>query len=497
MTPKDMMVIDTNAEELGVLKSSLMENAGRSIAEYIIANSKPCKVVVYAGSGGNGGDGFVAARHLINHGFEVEIFLLTRPELIKSDEALENWKILQNIHPEISPLKINIINDSSEIKKVDGTIIIDALLGTGIQGNIKEPLSSTIKLINEYHGLKIAVDVPSGLDPLNGEVHDKAVKADVTITFHRAKKGLKNSDDYVGKLVVCDIGIPKEAEIFTGKGDLLRLKNPSKYSHKGNNGRVLIIGGSKNYSGAPALAGMAALKSGVDMVYIAAPEIVASDIRSYAPDFIVRTLSKNYISIDDVEPILKLEESLDSVLIGCGLGRDEETINAVRKILSQLRKPLVIDADALHMLDKKTILSMKNNKKQVVLTPHANEFKALTGQKIPYKLEDKIQTVKTFSEDLNAVILLKGVIDVISNGRKFRLNRTGNQGMTVGGTGDCLAGLAAGIMAQGNTPFESAYLAAFINGNAGDLAFKEFGYNFTASELTKFIPQVFMKSISQ
>ncbi|MDI6644724.1 MAG: NAD(P)H-hydrate dehydratase [Methanobacteriaceae archaeon] len=497
MTPKDMMVIDTNAEELGVLKSSLMENAGRSIAEYIITNSKPCKVVVYAGSGGNGGDGFVATRHLINNGFEVEIFLLTRPELIKSDEALENWKILQNMHSMISPLKINIITDSSEIKKIDGSIIVDALLGTGIQGKIKEPLSSAINLINSFNGLKIAVDVPSGLDPLKGEVYDKAVMADVTITFHQAKKGLKNSDKYVGKLVVCDIGIPKEAEIFTGKGDLLRLKSPSKYSHKGNNGRVLIIGGSKDYSGAPALAGMAALKSGVDIVYIAAPEIVASDIRSYAPDFIVRSFSKNYITIDDVEPIVKMAESVNSVLIGCGLGRDKETITAVRKIISQLKKPLVIDADALHMLDNETIHSMKNNKEQVVFTPHANEFKALTGQKLSDNLEDKIQTIKTFSHDFNAVILLKGVIDVISNGKSFKLNRTGNQGMTVGGTGDCLAGLVAGIMAQGNTPFESAYLAAFINGKAGDLAFKEFGYNFTANELTKFISQIFMKSITQ
>lgn len=495
MTPKDMMVIDTNAEELGVLKSSLMENAGRCIADYIINNSKPCKVVLYAGSGGNGGDGFVAARHLINNGFEVEIFLLTRPEQIKSNEALKNLKILQNMHSLISPLKINIITDSSEIKKIDGSIIVDALLGTGIQGRIKEPLSSAIKLINESNGLKIAVDVPSGLDPLKGEVHDKAVMSDVTITFHRAKKGLKNSDEYVGKLVVCDIGIPREAEIFTGKGDLLRLKNPSKYSHKGNNGRVLIIGGSKDYSGAPALAGMAALKSGVDIVYIVAPEIVTSDIRSYAPDFIVRSFSKNYITIDDVKPVAKIAESVDSVLIGCGLGRDKKTITAFRKIISQIKKPMVIDADALHMLDKETLLSFKKNEKQVVFTPHANEFNVLTGQKISDKLEDKIEMVKQFAYDFRSVILLKGVIDVISNGKNFKLNRTGNQGMTVGGTGDCLAGLVAGIIAQGNNSFEAAYLAAFINGNAGDLAFKEFGYNFTASDLTKFIPKVFMESM--
>jgi NAD(P)H-hydrate epimerase len=490
MTPKDMMIIDTNAEELGVSKSSLMENAGKSVAEYIKNNIKPCKVAIYAGSGGNGGDGFVAARHLINNGFEVEIFLLTRPDHIKSKQSLQNWNILQNMNPVISPLKIKIITDSTLLKRIDAQVIIDALLGTGIQGKLKEPVSTAITLINKLDGLKIAVDVPSGLDPLTGDVNDKAVQADVTISFHRAKKGVNDSSNYVGKLVVSDIGIPKEAEIFTGVGDLLRLKISSKYSHKGNNGRVLVIGGSKDYSGAPALAALSAMKSGVDIVYVASPEVVASDIRSYSPDLIVRSFSRDYITENDVNPILELADNVDCVLIGCGLGRDPETVLTVKDIISKLGKPLVIDADALHMLDKKTLNTIKGG--NIVITPHSGEFKAVTGYRIPDKLENKIKMVKERSNDLKSVVLLKGVIDVVANGNNIRLNKTGNQGMTVGGTGDCLAGLVAGLISKGHETFEAAYLAAYINGRAGDMALEDLGYNFTASELISFIPRVFM-----
>ncbi|MGC9517832.1 MAG: NAD(P)H-hydrate dehydratase [Methanomicrobiales archaeon] len=495
MTPKDMMVIDTNAEELGVSKSSLMENAGKSVADYIKNTNKPCKVAIFAGSGGNGGDGFVAARHLLNHGFQVEIFLLTHPDLIKSKESREKWDILQNMNPSISQLKINLINDSSLLKTINANIVIDSILGTGIQGKLKEPISTAVDLINENNELKISVDVPTGLDPLNGTVIDKAVYADVTITFHKAKRGLNYADKYVGKLIVNDIGIPKEAEIFTGKGDLLRLKKRTKHSHKGNNGKVLVIGGSKYYSGAPALAALSALKSGVDLVYVASPDVVASNIRSYSPDLIVRSFSEDVITMNDANSILELSNKVDSVLIGCGLGRDEKTVISVRYILSKVTKPVVIDADALHMLDEEILNNIKKTEKKVVLTPHSGEFKAIFGAKISEKLDNNIKTVKNSAYKSKTIILLKGVVDIITDGKNIKLNQTGNSGMTVGGTGDCLAGLVAGLLSQGHDTFESAYLAAYINGKAGDLALKKHGFNFTASEQIKLISKVFMPPI--
>ena len=200
------------------------------------------------------------------------------------------------------------------------------MLGTGIQGKIKEPISSAIDIINKSRGIKIAVDMPSGLDPLTGEAPDKAVEADYTITFHKIKTGLKKAKiKYVGNIIVYDIGIPKEAETFLGKGDLLRLKKRDITSHKGNNGTVLVVGGSSDYSGAPTLAGLSAFKSGVDLVYVACPESVSSTIRSYSPDLIVNTLSHDFIVDDDVDKIIELSKKADSVVIGCGIGRDNET----------------------------------------------------------------------------------------------------------------------------------------------------------------------------
>ncbi|HEY0196671.1 MAG TPA: NAD(P)H-hydrate epimerase, partial [Methanobacterium sp.] len=250
MTPKDMMVLDTNAEALGIPRQSLMENAGRCLAYRIIHISKPCKVAIFAGTGGNGGDGFVSARYLANKGFEVEIYLLGHPSRIKSEETRKNWEVLQKIENFSDLLQILIVEDSSDLHSTRAEIIIDALLGTGTQGKLREPISSAVDVINESKGIKIAVDTPSGLDPLTGKVFDKAVQADYTVTFHREKSGFKDAKErYVGEIYICDIGIPQEAEIFTGPGDLLRLKNRDLTSHKGQNGRVLIVGGSKDYSG--------------------------------------------------------------------------------------------------------------------------------------------------------------------------------------------------------------------------------------------------------
>lgn len=489
MTPKDMMAIDNNAEELGIPKSSLMENAGKSVADHVINAMDPCKVVIFAGTGGNGGDGFVAARHLLNNGYNVKLFFVGHPNRIKSPETLQNWTAIQNISSGINSLKVEIIEDSSSLKKIDSPVIVDAMLGTGIKGKIKEPISSAIDIINKSRGIKIAVDVPSGLDPLSGEVPDKSIEADFTITFHKIKTGLKKAKiKYVGNIILYDIGIPAEAETFLGKGDLLRLKKREIASHKGNNGTVLVVGGSNDYSGAPTLAGLSAFKSGVDLVYVACPESVAPTIRSYSPDLIVNTLSHDFIVDDDVDKIIELSNKADSVVIGCGMGRDNETALAVNEIVSEIKKPMVLDADALKLVYTDII---KETKSEIMVTPHSTEFKALFNIKMPESLEEKIETVSKAARENNCVVLLKGRFDIISNGKKTRLNKTGNPGMTVGGTGDCLAGLVSGLMAQGHDAFEAACLGAYINGRAGDMASIKYKYQFMASDMLKYIDDAF------
>ena len=489
MNPKDMMVVDANAEALGIPKSSLMENAGRCVAKKIFKISKPCKVAIFAGTGGNGGDGFVAARYLLNKDFEAEIYLLGRPSLIKSPESRNNWEILQKINVEMNKIKIHIIEDSSQLESTDAEVIIDSILGTGTEGRLREPVSSAVDLINDSNCKVVAVDIPTGLDPKTGSVDHKAVRADSTVTFHRAKDGLKNADDeYVGTVNVCDIGIPKEAEIYTGKGDLLRLKKRDCNSHKGQNGNVIIVGGSYDYSGAPALAAISALRSGVDLSVVACPQSVVSPVRSYSPDLIVKGLSNSYINFDDTSKILELSENADLMILGCGIGRREETGLALNEMIEKIQIPIVIDADALKILD---IDLIKKYNKEIVLTPHKAEFKSFFGVDVPEKLDQKIDVILDSSKECGCTVLLKGVVDVISNGETVKLNSTGNPGMTVGGTGDLLAGLVGGLIAQGHEAFEAAYLGSYINGAAGDLAAEYYGYNFVASDILKYIPLIF------
>ncbi|NYB51801.1 MAG: NAD(P)H-hydrate dehydratase [Methanobacteriaceae archaeon] len=489
MTPKDMVVADANADAMGIPRTSLMENAGRCLARRITQTRDPCKVSIYAGNGGNGGDGFVAARYLLNKGFEVEVFLLSEPSLIKSREALLNWKVLEEISKGTSPLTLEIIRDSSNLHETHSEVVIDALLGTGVSGDLREPISTAVDIINQSEGFIVAVDVPTGVDPGSGMVNHKAVRADVTVTFHKVKVGLNiASVEYVGSIEVCDIGIPREAELFTGPGDLLRISKRDETSHKGQNGKVLIIGGSKEYSGAPALAAMSALAAGADLAVVACPQHLSPVIRSYSPDLIVHGLSNDFINPKDTDELLKLSENFDSVVLGCGIGREDETSLAVNDLAVEIEKPLLMDADALKLVGP-GVLPRRIH--ETVITPHKGEFKEFSGLNIPADLKNRINVVKEVSRESETTIILKGNVDIIACDDNLKLNKTGNPGMTVGGTGDCLAGLIGALIARGHDCFEATYLGAYINGKAGDLALEEYGYNFTATDLLKFIPKAF------
>jgi len=199
-------------------------------------------------------------------------------------------------------------------------------------------------------------------------------------------------------------------------------------------------------------------------------------------------LSEDFLNPKDTEEIVKLSENFDSVVIGCGIGREDETSLAVNDLVVEIEKPIVIDADALRLIGP-GVLPRRN--KETVITPHAGEFMEFSGFGAPEDLEGRIKVVEEVSRESETTILLKGVLDIIAHNDKMKLNSTGNPGMTVGGTGDCLAGLVGGLLAQGHDGYEAAFLGAYINGKAGDLAVEEYGFNFTASDLLKFIPKAF------
>ena len=507
MDPIDMMVTDYNCEYLGLSRLCLMESAGKSLAEEvgkiaIYTFSKPVKVVIFTGSGGNGGDGFVAARYLLNRGYDVDIYMLK--DNIHSSEAKTNLEILLNMKPRLSRLNIYSLKtlediNGCEVAKSGNSefIIVDGLLGTGIKGKLQTNIRRAIEIINESRGITISVDVPSGMDPLTGNVDDLAVVPDYTISFHKIKTGVRNAEEeVVGGLVTADIGIPIEAEYFISYGDFLRLKNRSENSHKGNNGRLLVVGGSEDYSGAPAIAGMAAIGAGADLVYVASPEKSAEAIKSTSPDLIVKSLKGDKLSLTHADEILELSEKVDAVLIGPGAGIDEETSKLFNVLAAKVKKPIVIDADGLKQVE----LSLIKNRSDVILTPHIFEFKSIFKVAGDLKLDidsydfkkvdENITEFQKITRQIRGSVIVKGQYDLILHETKFRINKSGNAGMTVGGTGDALAGITASLLAQGLNAFDSACLGVFINGLAGDEAFEEKGNGFSATDLVSYIGSV-------
>ena len=502
-----MMVTDYNCEYLGLSRLCLMESAGKSLAEEVgkiavYTFAKPVKVVIFTGSGGNGGDGFVAARYLLNRGYDVDIYMLK--ENIRSDDAKTNLEILENMKPRLSRLNIYNLKTLEDINSCEVAqskdsefVIVDGLLGTGIHGKLQTNIKRAIEIINESNGITISVDVPSGMDPLTGEINDLAVVPDYTISFHKIKTGVRDADEeLVGGLVTADIGIPFEAEYFVNYGDFLRLKNRDSSSHKGNNGRLLVIGGSKDYSGAPAIAGMAAIGAGADLVYVASPQNAAEAIKSTSPDLIVKSLEGDKLSLKHSDEILSLVDNVDSVLIGPGAGIDEDTSKLFNILVTKIKKPIVLDADALKQVE----LSLIKNREDIILTPHIFEFKSFFKVENDLKLDidsydfskvdENITEFQKIIRQIKGTVVVKGKYDLILSGSKFKINKSGNAGMTVGGTGDALAGISASLLSQGLSSFDSASLATFINGLAGDEAFDVKGNGFSATDLVSYIGSV-------
>lgn len=488
ITSREMRSLEINAEYYNISLLQLMENAGRSVAAAVTERfSKSQTVAIFCGLGGNGGDGFVTARHLSSLGYSVCVILAGRGRDITHESALRNWQALQFLRQSI---RIFEVTDSSVIPQVEADIVIDALLGTGTKGRLKPPISQLVDYINLVKAFKIAVDTPTGIDSDTGEIISNAVKADVTLTFHKAKRGLQCAGKYVGELLIKDIGLPRELEKYAGPGDVLMVtKARSEEAHKGDFGRLLVVGGSEIFSGAPTLVALAALRTGVDIAYLAAPSKTAQAISSVSPDLITIKLEGKHLNMTNVAALTKYVEVVDAVVLGPGLGMHTETVDFTRAfvgIVESAGKPLLLDADGL-----KAFAQFKRPLKiPVVLTPHSGEYNILTEKKLPEDLEDRVAAVQKTAETLGAVVLLKGPVDVVCDGKRTKLNFTGNPGMTVGGTGDLLSGVIGAFLAQKVDPFEAAVAGAFVNGAAGDFLANEIGYHMVATDFLKWIPRV-------
>jgi len=368
---------------------------------------------------------------------------------------------------------------------------VDALLGTGFRGELQPPISQAVAAINAASGFRVAIDLPTGVDPDTGSVLSKAVKANLTVTFHRPKTGLSKASELTGEVVVAPIGVPPEAENLLGPGDvLLATKQRPRETHKGDYGRILVIGGSEQYHGAPTLAAMAAMRTGIDLAYVAVPETIAHDVAAVSPALIVVKLEGSNLSVKNMDQLKPWLSRCTAVVLGPGLGLLPETAEAVKGIVEVVEGrglPLLLDADGL-----KAFSSFKRPLKcPLVLTPHAGEYEILTGEKLPGTLTEKVRHVEGTARALRAVLLVKGAVDIVSDGSRTKLNRFAhNPGMTVGGTGDVLSGIVGALLSQGFDAFRAAAAGTFINGAAGDFAYRERGYHLLPDDLFDWIPKV-------
>lgn len=496
ISSNEMKALEMNAEYFGISPLQMMENAGNAVAREIVKRftSENTRVTVLVGTGGNGGDGLVAARHLSALGYVVKIILVGRESNIVSESVKKNWKAIQFMVESVEILRAY---DSTLISKIDCEIAVDALLGTGIKGSLKPPMLQAVQAFNEAQCFKVAVDVPSGLHPDTGNVVGECVIADLTITFHRIKTGLLKAKKYVGDLIVADIGLPREIETRVGPGDAFLINKPRlRESHKGDHGRLLIIGGNEIYSGAPMLSALAALRVGVDLAYVATPRQTAHDIASISPNFITIKLGDEHLTPTDMITLEPFIKKVDAVVLGPGLGLHGETIEAVKKIvevIETVKVPLLLDADGL-----KAFSECKHRvDTPLVLTPHAGEYKILMGESLPEDYRKRVKAIVRAAREVNGVILLKGPIDIITDGKRVKVNEIiHNPGMTVGGTGDVLSGIVGGLLSQGIDAFRASTAGVFINGAAGDFVAQEKGYHMLPTDIIEWIPKVMDEPMS-
>jgi NAD(P)H-hydrate epimerase len=509
LTPKQMRQIDSMAiNDFLVPGSILMENAALNsskIIKKIFAKEgiENPKVLIFCGSGNNGGDGFAIARQLMDFS-NVKIYLIG-DEAKMSPETKQNYLISKKLGIPNQYLK-----DLSDFDKndLDADCIIDALIGVGGSENIKGLAFEILKLLQTYNGLKISVDVPTGLNSENGFASEYAFKADYTITMFAIKTGMLLNKGFVccGKILVADIGIPIKIAadgfsnnfILNYESSRALLPKRKKISSKFDYGKVVIIAGSKQYPGAAALAANSAVKSGTGLVYL----LSTSFHSELLPEVIPVTLESNpdgTISIKSRKVIEEFIEKADSVVIGPGLSNNVDTISLMFEIINQFsnNKKIVVDADGLRTVKQELKLT-----KNIILTPHTGEFiRILKNFDTEFFAENDITNhynyydlLNIWSNKLNCIIHLKWVPSITTNGKKFYWNIYGNPGMATGGSGDVLSGIIGGLIAQGLEALEGSALGSFIHSKAGDIAKKYLGMNYlSATDLIDYLPFVFKR----
>ena len=536
VTPKQMSRIEERSEKIGVTKRQLMENAGRKLAELIDGYCRneaklppeECSVVFLAGTGNNGGDCFAAADILVYKGYCITVVHIGGlPRTVLAQEMLsklprERISFIEGfrsgnveaaieaaeldymtIQPrnneksgekhERNPLDDILFSEKRRMGLIKGAVIgaqvlVDGVFGTGFHGQLDKDIIGIFGIGSGAY--RIAVDVPSGGNSATGTASVGIFKADETITFGFIKSGMSQFPlkKYCGKVTIADIGIPKSAlDILDGERKYIRIERnflaayPPKRerdAHKGCFGTVLILAGSSSMRGAAAFAALGALRSGAGLVRLASVEKCIDTVSVLAPEATFIELDcddRGFMLYDSSRELLaEAMEKADAVVAGCGMGVTTDTIELMKYITQNAKCPVIIDADGINCIAKDINILMKKQT-DIIITPHAGEMARLLNCGTDMIAENRLIAAEKFAEQYGITVVLKGAGTVVADSHSTAANHTGNAGMSVGGSGDVLAGMIGAAVAQGCGIFDGACAGVYMHGLAGDTAAKRLG----------------------
>ena len=487
-------------EEFGLPGFTLMESAGRGAAEHIWGTYGPLhgkRVAVYCGKGNNGGDGFVVARLLHERGAFVHVLA---PASAATVDAAHNLRLLRSLASTSNRLRLGTYEDMHP-----ADLYVDALLGTGVSSPVREPTLGLVARLNAAPGPVVALDLPTGLHPDYGTVLGSVVRADMTVTMGALKPGLLigNGPNVAGRVEVVDIGIPtyisQKAHLASDRiwqttdavvSGLLPAR--PRQAHKYSVGMALVVGGAPGLTGAPVMASQAAARIGAGYVTCATRASLQSTLAAKLTEIATTGLPETVSGHLDVPAALSALSSrlqkASALLIGPGLGRDPATLAFVRRLVTTSPLPTVIDADGLNALAGTEFRLGGVADGRWILTPHEGEFRRLSNE----DLTDRVGTVRTFARRWDSVLILKGMPSLVATpAGDVYICATGNPALATAGTGDVLAGLCVGLLAQGLTPVEAAVCAVHIGGAAADrFAAKMAIRSMMAMDMVRELPQL-------
>ncbi len=491
-----MKQIEQNAAAGGLSYRRMMKNAGAACAAYIARTvDSACSVAILCGKGKNGGDGFVIARQLRRQGFAAEVLLTNG--LPQADDAAAMFEKLDGV----AVLDCQEQREAAEAEIAAADVIVDAVFGFGFHGEVDEPTATLFRAVNESKARVIAVDVPSGVECDTAKVCRDAITADVTLAISYCKPGhlLYPAAEHCGEVIALPIGIAEsccdgmdDAGFFTLAAEEVRLPQRRRDSNKGTYGKVLSVCGSRRYAGAAVLAANGAVRIGAGLVTAAFPNDAYPAVAAKLTEPVLLPLpccSDGFFTRAAVEPLLAEAKSASVLLVGCGLGQTLGTASLIHELLPETECPIVLDADGINLIAK-NIHQLESIGSRTVLTPHPGEFARLLGVSVPEVQANRLALAGAFAKKYNTVLVLKGAATVVADPERVYVNRTGNPGMARGGSGDLLAGMIAGLIAQGVSRFDAAVTGVFLHGTVGDRCAQKYSvHSMTPCDMLTLLPE--------